>query len=205
MATTIKIKNSSISGSSPSSLQQGEFAINVTDGRLFYGSGSGNEVKEFTGTNINTGSFVTTSSFNTFTSSLNTFTSSIQTEVNVLTSQTGSYATTGSNTFIGNQYIVGNITASIISASFVGTFQQITGITVTSQSWGLTGSIYSSSISNVNITANTVVDVIPNNANYTIVLAAQLLPQNISSAGEVTVFAVNEPTDDINVTLNLFK
>lgn len=91
------------------------------------------------------------------------------------------------------------------SGSFVGTFQQITGITITSQSWGLTGSLYSSSISNANINSNTVVDVIPDNADYTIVLAAQLLPQNISSAGEVTVFAINEPTDDINVTLNLFK
>jgi hypothetical protein len=105
----------------------------------------------------------------------------------------------------GNLNVQGNITASIISASFVGTFQQITGITITSQSWGLTGSIYSSSISNANINSNTVVDVIPDNADYTIVLAAQLLPQNASSAGEVTVFAVNEPTDDINVTLNLFK
>jgi hypothetical protein len=50
------------------------------------------------------------------------------------------------------------------SGSFVGTFQQITGITITSQSWGLTGSLYSSSISNANINSNTVVDVIPDNA-----------------------------------------
>jgi hypothetical protein len=102
--------------------------------------------------------------------------------------------------------VSGNITASNISASgtIFGTFQQITGITVTSQSWA-SGSIYSSSISNANITSNTVVDVIPDNADYTIVLAAQLLPQNVSSTNEVIIFAVNEPTDDINVTLNLFK
>ena len=118
MATTIKIKNSATSGGSPSSLQQGEFAINVTDGRLFYGSGSGNTVKEFTGASIDTGSFVTTSSFNSFTSS-------IQTEVDNLTLQTGSYAITGSNTFIGNQIISGNveiigaITASVLSSSYI--------------------------------------------------------------------------------------
>jgi len=46
---TIIIKNSTGSGVVPSSLVQGELAINTKDGRLFYGSGSGNIVKEFTG------------------------------------------------------------------------------------------------------------------------------------------------------------
>ena len=46
--STIITRNSATSGSTPSSLVQGELAINVTDGRLFYGSGSGNVVKEFT-------------------------------------------------------------------------------------------------------------------------------------------------------------
>jgi hypothetical protein len=47
--STIITRNSANSGSQPSSLIQGELAINVTDGKLFYGSGSGNIVKEFTG------------------------------------------------------------------------------------------------------------------------------------------------------------
>jgi hypothetical protein len=47
--STIITKNSATSGSIPSSLIQGELAINVTDGKLFYGSGSENIVKEFTG------------------------------------------------------------------------------------------------------------------------------------------------------------
>jgi hypothetical protein len=71
--STIITRNSATSGSTPSSLVQGELAINVKDGRLFYGSGSGNVVKEFTGSGsggtINTGSFVTTSSFNAYTGS----------------------------------------------------------------------------------------------------------------------------------------
>jgi hypothetical protein len=46
---TIITKNSATAGNTPSNLTQGELAINVTDGRLFYGSGSGNIVKEFTG------------------------------------------------------------------------------------------------------------------------------------------------------------
>jgi hypothetical protein len=48
------------------------------------------------------GDFVTTASFNTYTSSLNSFTSSIN-------NKTGSYATTGSNTFFGNEIIKGAV------------------------------------------------------------------------------------------------
>jgi hypothetical protein len=49
---TIIIKNSTGSGAVPPSLTQGELAINVVDGKLFYGSGSGNIVKEFTGSGV---------------------------------------------------------------------------------------------------------------------------------------------------------
>ncbi len=77
--STIITKNSANSGSTPASLVQGELAINVTDGRLFYGSGSGNVVKEFTGS------------------------------ASGGTIDTGSFATTGSNTFIGNQTISGTL------------------------------------------------------------------------------------------------
>ena len=52
---TIIIRNSTGSGVVPSSLQQGELAINTVDGRLFYGSGSGNAVVEFT---ANTASYL---------------------------------------------------------------------------------------------------------------------------------------------------
>jgi hypothetical protein len=45
--STIITRNSTTSGSIPSSLVQGELAINVTDNKLFFGSGSGNVVKEF--------------------------------------------------------------------------------------------------------------------------------------------------------------
>ena len=48
--------------------------------------------------NSSTSSFTTTSSFNSFTSSIN--------------NKTGSFATTGSNTFIGNQTITGSLTVS---------------------------------------------------------------------------------------------
>ena len=40
MASTIKLKNSTTSGNTPTSLETGEVAINVADGNLFYGSAS---------------------------------------------------------------------------------------------------------------------------------------------------------------------
>ena len=64
--STIITRNSATSGSIPSSLIQGELAINVTDGKLFYGSGSGNIVKEFTGS----GGFINSTPFRIATGSI---------------------------------------------------------------------------------------------------------------------------------------
>jgi len=65
----------------------------------------------------------TTSSLNsyTLTSSFNAYTSSNDTKVNDLISKTGSYATTGSNNFVGQQRINGNliVTGSITSTQEV--------------------------------------------------------------------------------------
>jgi hypothetical protein len=97
--------------------------------------------------NNQTSSFTTTSSFNAFTSSINTATSSFvrnnqtssfvqnsQTSSFVqnsqtssmlspylLTSRTSSFATTGSNTFIGNQIVTGSLIAPTITGSLLGT------------------------------------------------------------------------------------
>jgi len=51
MASTIQIKNSNTVGNAPSSLTQGELAINVNDGNLFYGNGSSVK-QDFAVTNI---------------------------------------------------------------------------------------------------------------------------------------------------------
>jgi hypothetical protein len=117
--STIITRNSATSGSVPSSLIQGELAINVTDGRLFYGSGSGNIVKEFVasgsgGGTFNTGSFVTTSSFNAYTGSN--------------TSQfagTASYATTAS-------YYGGSVLSASYAqtASYAPAYLPLTGGTI---------------------------------------------------------------------------
>ena len=98
---TIIIRNSTGSGVIPSSLQQGELAINTKDGKLFYGSGSGNIVKEFTGSGGGSSTFPFTGSA-LITGSL------------ILT---GSLNTTGSVFFIGsNTNIVS--TSSYVSNDF---------------------------------------------------------------------------------------
>ena len=56
-------------------------------------------IPDISGSTINTGSFVTTSSFNSYTASNDS-------KVNQLIGATGSYATTGSNTFYGTQTVV---------------------------------------------------------------------------------------------------
>jgi len=121
--STIITRNSANPGNTPSSLTQGELAINVTDGRLFYGSGSGNVVKEFTGSGSGgtttpggpnqsiqfnkNGAFSGSSDF-TFNSASNALT------------LTGSFNVTGSTLQIGNNTLLGNTTLSgsiIISGS----------------------------------------------------------------------------------------
>lgn len=82
--------------------EQLKFPISGTFTGSFIGDGS-----QLTNVPINTGSLVTTSSFNAYTSSA-------QSQINSLIQATGSYATTGSNSFIGDQYVNGFITASSI-------------------------------------------------------------------------------------------
>jgi hypothetical protein len=166
MATTIKIKNSATPSSTPSSLEQGEMALNVTDGRLFYGSGSGNDVKEFTGTTIDTGSFATTSSFNTFTSSYYTDSASFDTRINNISIDTSSLVTTSSfNAFTSSIYTftssiqteVDNLTAQTGSYATTGsnTFigdQIITGsVEITG---AITASVVSASYIDLDVLAN---------------------------------------------------
>jgi hypothetical protein len=114
---------------------------------------------------------------------VNIYTTGSDSSKGLFLDSTGNITASG-NISASGYLVVQNITASgNISASgtIFGTFQQITGITVLQSDWPLDSGLYESDISNANITSNTVVDVIPDNADYTIVLAAQLLPANVSS------------------------
>lgn len=82
---------------------------------------------------------------------------------------------------------------------------QVTGKTLTSAGWTLNGGLYEQSISDANITATSIVEVIPDNASIDTVIAAVILPQTDSAAGSVKVYAKNQPTADIGVTLNIYE
>lgn len=80
---------------------------------------------------------------------------------------------------------------------------QITGITLLSASWTLVSTLYEYDLANANITANHVVDVIPENAGIAIVKAAEILPKTVSSAGSVKLYATNAPSANIGITIIL--
>ena len=144
--STIITRNSATSGSTPSSLVQGELAINVTDGRLFYGSGSGNVVKEFTGSAsgggaTNTGSLLVTASF----SNPNlTFTKGNGSTFNVnlvsLVPTSASFASTAS--FAPN-YVLNSATSSFVTNAQTSSFvlnSQTSSMSVASASFASTAS-----------------------------------------------------------------
>jgi uncharacterized coiled-coil protein SlyX len=83
----------------------------------------------------------TTASLNTSVSNLNTFTQSqegvnslLAGEIDSLQAKTGSYATTGSNNFIGDQNITGNITALSASFTYLQTIYESSSIIYSSGS-----------------------------------------------------------------------
>lgn len=78
---------------------------------------------------------------------------------------------------------------------------EVTGLTLTSGSWTLVSGFYEYDLANVNITATAAVDVIPARADIAIVKAADIMPETLSSAGSVKLYATNAPTGNIGVTI----
>ena len=176
---------------------------------------------------VETGSLVTTSSFNAFTSSFNTGSFSGSFIGNLFGTasgaQTASFALTIANGAVTNanlasvsaNTIKGRITAGSgnledLTASQVRSILnvvekpiQITGITLVSSSWSLVGGLYEYVYNNANIVATNIVNVIPNNADIDTVIAASILPRTDSAAGSVTIYAKNLPTASIGVTINI--
>jgi hypothetical protein len=82
---------------------------------------------------------------------------------------------------------------------------QVGSLTLVQGSWSLVSGLYEYDLSNANITASSIVDVIPDNADIDIVKDAEVLPRTESGSGTVKLFAVNAPTGDIGVTINIWK
>jgi len=133
MAQIVQLKRSSLSGKVPGtgSLNLGELAINTFDGKIYLRrSGSTDTIQEVITTNVvNTGSIFLTGAITAsiaatngvvsgssqiigILSSLNEFSASENNKSTTLGNLTGSYATTGSNSFKNNQQITGSLGVS---------------------------------------------------------------------------------------------
>lgn len=82
---------------------------------------------------------------------------------------------------------------------------QISDLTLEETEWDGEGEVILYELENANIEENDIVDVIPDNDDIDIVAEAEILPATISSAGSVTIYAKNIPTDDIGVTIRIYK
>lgn len=80
---------------------------------------------------------------------------------------------------------------------------QVSSLTLTTAGWSLVSGLYEQDLANANITAASIVDVIPNNADIATVIAAGILPRTDSAAGSVKVYSQNLPTANIGVTINI--
>ena len=124
MPQIVQLKRSALSGKVPGtgSLNLGELAINTFDGKIYLRrSGSTDTVQEVITTNVvNTGSIFLTGAITASIAATNGVVSGSSQIITILTSlnsvsaslisNTGSYATTGSNTFIGTQTFNNDIT-----------------------------------------------------------------------------------------------
>ena len=133
MSSTVQLKRSALSGKVPGtgSLNLGELALNTYDGKIFFRrSGSTDTVQEVITTNVvNTGSIFLTGAITAsiaatngvvsgssqiigVLTSLNAFSASENNKSTTLGNLTGSYATTGSNSFKADQQITGSLGVS---------------------------------------------------------------------------------------------
>jgi hypothetical protein len=126
MASTIQLKRSALSGKVPDtgSLNLGELAVNTFDGKIFFKkSGSVESIQSVVTTNsITTGSIELVGALTASIAATNGVVSGSSQVISILTSlnsvssslisKTGSYATTGSNSFIANQQITGSLGVS---------------------------------------------------------------------------------------------
>ena len=82
---------------------------------------------------------------------------------------------------------------------------QVTGQVLSSGSWVLVSGLYEYDYANINITATSIVDVIPDNTTIDIVVAAEILPKTLATLGTVKFYSKNLPAADIDVTINIIK
>ncbi len=84
-----------------------------------------------------------------------------------------------------------------ISGGGGGTIYKLTAQTLTAASWVLSGSYYTYTFSNSNITTSTRVDFTPDNASYNEVTTCGMLTEVDVTLGSCTFYALFPPQSDI--------
>lgn len=227
MTNRVLIKRSSVANSVPSAsaLEYGEFALNYSDGNLFF-KNSGNVVTTLVSTqfvNVSgnvTGNYffgngsqltgVVASSANaeslTGTFLPNNVVTSNLTTVGVL----GTLSVTG-NANVGNLGTTGNVTAGY----FLGNGSQLTGILTTANAQTLTGTYLSANVlgssltsvgtlGNLSVTGNANVgNLNATNISGTLTTAAQPNVTSVGTLSGLTVSGESNYTGNVNITGNL--
>lgn len=80
---------------------------------------------------------------------------------------------------------------------------QVTGLTLLSTGWTLVSGLYEYDLANVNITAGSIVEVVPSRHDIATVQAAQIMPEADVTAGYVKLYSKNAPAADIDITINI--
>lgn len=109
------------------------------------------------------------------------------------------------NTLVSGTNIKTINSVSVLGSGNISTKPvQVTGITIASASWSLVSGLYEYDLADANITATSIVDVIPENADISTIQNAQVLPKTVSASGSVKLFAKNAPAANISVTINIY-
>jgi len=121
---------------------------------------------------------------------------------------TGSIFTNGNRALSASYAISSSFAVSASWAPSSGgggaSIYRLTSQTLPSASWVATGSYYTSSFANANITTTTRVDFTPDNASYTEVTTAGILPQVTVIAGTASFYSLFPPQTNIIGEITIF-
>lgn len=85
------------------------------------------------------------------------------------------------------------------------TIQQVPELVLEQDGWDYVNGVWQYQLFNSKIADNSIVDVIPLNDDAAIINAAGILPETVSIEGSVLIFATDQPTGDIHITITIME
>ena len=98
---------------------------------------------------------------------------------------------------------VGDGATAWTSLAYYSVVKKKTAATLSDVSWTLDTGLYKYTLSDADILAGSIVDIIPQNSTIDIVIAAEMLPAVDVTAGQVVIWCKNEPTANISINYNI--